>query len=382
MNFRQNKSDVVRQAAEGRWLQIFATLAPDLKDAIAKCPEHVPCPVNGGTDGFRLDKNADKTGGGYSNAEGPKFGFDLLMWVLNEDFQTILNDVADFLGLNGTWKQQQVTGKAAVRSMNFHEEQVVDEKTLERRRFALRNAWSRAFPINTPQAQLARKYLNSRGLNVSKLNLEQLGKTMRFHPSLALWHKDKCLGRFPAIVSLVKYHDGKPACLHRTYLDSNGQKLKMNVDDNPVSTKKLMARCENRPLTGGAIQLGTPRSSVLHVTEGIETALSIMQVKQDAVWSCVSSTILAKFEPPPGIKHVIIWADKDRTIVLPSGKTKTAGIDAAMELVEHLDKKGVNAAIMLPMDAIPDQAKSVDWNDVLVKHGEANIPPHNIYLNL
>lgn len=384
MNFPQNKSDVVRQAARGRWLEILSAIAPDLKDAVKACPNHVLDPVHGGknADGFRLFKDANLTGGGISNIGGAKpDGFTLLMWVLNIDFKTALNDVADYLGINDQWKKQSVTPKTAVRSEDYQEYQCVDEQTLEKRRYALRTAWKQAFPINAPQALLARKYLASRGLDVSKLNLEQLSKTMRLHPSLALWHKDRCLGRFPAIVTLVSYSDGKAACIHRTYLDHKGQKLKMIVDGESISTKKLMARCENRSLTGGAIRLGTPNSDEIDVSEGIETALSVMQAKQKAVWPCVSSTILAKFEPPQGVKRVVIWADKDRPKVSPNGTTKTAGIDAANELVDRLEKKGIKATIKLPDDAIPNDAKSVDWNDVLVKHGETPFSTNQIYPN-
>ncbi|WP_440588624.1 hypothetical protein, partial [Enterococcus faecium] len=56
-----NKSDAVREAARGRWFEIFRTLAPELNDAIQKCPNHVLDPVHGGKngDGFRLFKDAD-----------------------------------------------------------------------------------------------------------------------------------------------------------------------------------------------------------------------------------------------------------------------------------------------------------------------------------
>lgn len=44
----------VKAAAEGRWDAIFSVLAPKLAPAQERAGRHVPCPVHGGTDGFRL----------------------------------------------------------------------------------------------------------------------------------------------------------------------------------------------------------------------------------------------------------------------------------------------------------------------------------------
>ncbi|MEZ9922319.1 toprim domain-containing protein, partial [Vibrio breoganii] len=112
----------------------------------------------------------------------------------------------------------------------------------------------------------------------------------------------------------------------------------------------------------------------LHITEGIETALSVMQAKQEPVWPCVSSTLLAKFNPPKEIKHIFIWADKDR-----KKNGKCAGLDAAKELLERMAVIGVECTIMYPQDELANR-NSVDWNDILVNHGENGFPPHHLYL--
>ena len=48
------------------------------------------------------------------------------------------------------------------------------------------------------------------------------------------------------------------------------------------------------------------------MAEGIETALAVRQMTDEPVWSMVSSTLMAKFEPPPTIEKVVIFADNDR----------------------------------------------------------------------
>jgi hypothetical protein len=372
MSFRINKSDAVRQAATGRWLEILPALCSDLEDAVKNVGNHVPCPVQGGTDGFRLFADAKKTGGGISNLHGSfPNGFDLLMWVLGCDFKTALNDVADYLGMND-WKNQDTTvaPKAAVRSDDYHSVSTLDEQTIQKRKAANNRTWKQSYPLTAPNAQLARIYLASRGLDLSRLNLAGLSKTMRFHPGLDLWHKKQKVGRYPAIVSLFTYDDGTAACLHKTYLDHNGNKLKIDVGGDEVDPKKFTARCGERRLSGGAIRLGKP-SEELHVAEGIETALSVMQSKRVPVWPCANSTLLGLLNPPKGVKRIYDWADKDR-----KKNNKIAGTDAAWELTERMAERGIEVIVLFPDDPIPDNSKSVDWNDVLVKHGESGFPTY------
>lgn len=100
--------DAVRSAAEGNWLAIFARLAPELKSAIVRVGRHVPCPINGGTDGFRLMKDADETGAGFHNDPRIHFissGFEMLMWLRSWDFSTTVNEVGNTLGLKPKPKQ-------------------------------------------------------------------------------------------------------------------------------------------------------------------------------------------------------------------------------------------------------------------------------------
>jgi len=90
----------VRSAAGGNWLGILERLAPELSPAIARVGRHVPCPVRGGRDGFRLFKDAHETGGGVSNQEGTFHdGFALLMWIRGWSFTECVKEVAEELGV-------------------------------------------------------------------------------------------------------------------------------------------------------------------------------------------------------------------------------------------------------------------------------------------
>ena len=57
----------VKDDARGRWERVLPDLAPALKDAVERRGKHVPCPVHGGRDGFRVFPDVDETGGGVCN---------------------------------------------------------------------------------------------------------------------------------------------------------------------------------------------------------------------------------------------------------------------------------------------------------------------------
>ena len=84
--------------AAGRWESIVASLAPQLVQAVERAPHHVPCPVHGGTDGFRLFRDFDETGGGVCNTCGIHHdGYTLLMWANGWDFLTTHHAIHDML---------------------------------------------------------------------------------------------------------------------------------------------------------------------------------------------------------------------------------------------------------------------------------------------
>jgi len=60
----------VKEDARGRWERVLLALAPPLKAALERTGKHVPCPVHGGRDGFRLFRDVADTGGGICNTCG------------------------------------------------------------------------------------------------------------------------------------------------------------------------------------------------------------------------------------------------------------------------------------------------------------------------
>jgi putative DNA primase/helicase len=102
-------------------------------------------------------------------------------------------------------------------------------------------------------------------------------------------------------------------------------------------------------LPGAALHLA-PLSRTLGIAEGIETALAASELFDMPVWSCLSDSGLASFEPPEGVHEIVIFSDNDQNY---------AGQKAATTAAHRLSIKGFHVDVRVP----PSQGD--DWLDVL-----------------
>jgi putative DNA primase/helicase len=231
----------VREIAAGRWLDLLGALAPGLESALDRVGRHVPCPVHGGSDGFRLFRNADQTGGGVCNTCGTfPDGFALLMWVNRWSFPEALRSVAHALDLAA----EPVPEPRAVPSHRRRPERD-RESVIE----AINRVWQQSLDPTDRRAAPLRTYLSRRGLSGSRLD----GEVVRFHPALCYWQRNdrdeaELFRRFPAMLALVTGADGMLMTVHRTYLTADGRKA-------PVPEPKKLMGYADRRLVGGAIRL-------------------------------------------------------------------------------------------------------------------------------
>lgn len=345
--------DEVRPLAEGRWEQILSALAPQLQPALERAGRHVPCPVHGGKDGYRVFKDVEYTGGSICNTCGSfSDGFATVMWANGWDFATTLKEVAACVGVGNYYrsitprsapapvaKQPDDADGAAIRSLN--------------------RVWLESVPMLDRDAEPARLYLARRGIGIIAPT------SMRFHPSLPYYDGEKKVGNFPAIICMLSDAEGKPVTIHRVYLTADGRKAPVE------SPKKLMRYPENRKVLGGAIQLTPVASGVLAIAEGLETALAVIEGTGLPVWCAVNATLLANFVPPDGVRQVLVFADKD----LPTKQhPKGHGQEAARQLVQRLWKMGIKASAIVPAGEIQSGQKSLDWLDILVRDGKDGFP--------
>jgi hypothetical protein len=338
----------VREQVAGHWLGVLERLAPELDRALSRPGHHGPCPVHGGRDGFRLFRDAEETGGGICATCGAfADGFALLMWLKGWSFPEALQAVAGELGVTG--HDARRPGNATVTA--WVAPSAPDPALLAGH---IERVWAQALPPLDPRAGPLQAYLDRRGLDPEILD----PGAVRFHPALAYWQDGQRLGTYPAMLARVSAADGSLVTLHRTYLTEAGDKA-------PVpAPKKLMACPAGRRLGGGAIRL-LASGPVLGLAEGIETALAAHLATGMPVWSALSAALLARFEPPAGVRRVVIWADRDR-----SG----TGQAAAGRLREWLLSQGLPVVTHLPAGPLPATARGWDWADEWLARGAARFP--------
>lgn len=302
----------VRTAAAGRWRSILTTLGMDERSLSGK---HGPCPLCGGRDRFRFD---DKDGRGtyFCSGCGAGDGVKLAMGITGLLFKDAAREIERLAGVvqpNGTRP----------------------ERTDEDKLAALRRVWRESKPIQ--RGDDAERYLLGRGLR-----LHDLPEAVRVHSGLRYQDGDH-QGVYPAMLATVTAPDGRAVSLHRTYLQ-DGRKA-------PVLTpKKLM---QGLPLAGAAIRL-TAVSEVLGIAEGIETALAAFELFEVPVWSCVSAQGVESFEPPEGVREVIVFADHDENF---------AGQAAAYRAAHRLRLRGFEVEVCVPHEP-------GDWLDFYSKNFE------------
>lgn len=297
----------VRTAAQGRWRGILHSLGMDERSLSGK---HGPCPLCGGRDRFRFD-DRDGRGSYFCSGCGAGDGVKLAMAITGQTFK----DTA-----------QQIERLAGVVQPTAAKPDRTDGDKLA----ALRKVFKESKPIQRGDEACA--YLAGRGLR-----LHDLPEAVRVHTGLRYRDGD-VVGTYAAMLATVTSPDGRAVSLHRTYLQE--------ARKAPVATpKKLM---QGLPLPGAAIRL-TAVSEVLGIAEGIETALAASELFEVPVWSCVSAQGIESFEPPEGVRELIVFADNDPNF---------AGQKAAFAVAHRLKLKGFGVEVIVP----PEHG---DWLDVL-----------------
>lgn len=420
----------VLEAARGRWPQLITQLAPrsELEEAIARSGrKHTDCPVHGASSKkpFRVFNDFADTGGVVCSSCGPKRnGIDTIAWLTGWDAVEVRNKLADELGLSKDPSKRKAKAQPQSQSKPGAEEPpppsdedlgahiaAADEEEAQissserpqqpaarparparstrakkapaaqptpqqaatptpddvqidaKKKAEIKRVWDESLPLDDKKAAPARAYLESRQLPLTMLSKLQ---DVRFHPKLTYFDEDEKgnlrKSYHPAIVLAVRRPSGGIATLHRIYLDKKGHKADVECP------KKLMAAFSNVPLSGSAIRLAPQDGRTLGIAEGPETALAVTLATGMPVWAVVSAPLMKSFQPPDGVKRIIIWADKDRSC---------AGEDAAETMAEALREQGYTVRITYPRRAIPRDAKGIDWLDVLTMDGAEAFPYRN-----
>lgn len=175
-------------------------------------------------------------------------------------------------------------------------------------------------------------YLNSRQCPLAGIPNTDV---FRFHsacPFGTLW--------VPTILALITDAiTGEPTGIHRTAIKDDGSGKRFGPD-----SKRMLGVARS-----GAVRLHAA-SEHLGIAEGIETALSAMQVFKTPVWATLSSGGIASFPILPRIKLLTVFADHDQP-----------GMTAAATCCRRYNAAGIDAEIRHPTQP------GTDWNDYLTR---------------
>jgi putative DNA primase/helicase len=297
----------VADLAHGRWRNILLALDFDRAFLTGK---HGPCPICAGKDRFRFD---DKGGDGtwFCNHCGAGKGVELVKLVK---------------GLGFVEAAKLIEGVIGAADVDVRPDEPDDEQTAKSIRTLGHR--SKLVEIGDP-VQL---YLSGR------LGTVAIPSCIRTVASCV--YKDKGvevpLSYHPAMIASVRGPDGRASALHRTYLTADGQKAQV------PSVRKVLGRIPD----GAAVRLAEP-AETMGIAEGIETALSATILFDVPTWAALNEGRLRVWQPPEGVRKVIIFADNDMNC---------KGQRAAWDLAERL-RKTMEAYVEMPA------VIGTDWND-------------------
>jgi putative DNA primase/helicase len=171
--------------------------------------------------------------------------------------------------------------------------------------------------------------------SVVETYLRHRGITLPVPPSLRCgWRRHLDRYNMPAMVAAVQRPDGKIVAVQTTLLTLTGKKA--TVARPRITTGALGA---------GAVRLAKA-TDVLGLAEGIETALSAMQLTNVPTWACLGAGRMHRVRVPDTVRELHIFGDDD-----------DAG-HAAVERTAH-ENRHLRRVIRFP----PDGCK--DLNDLL-----------------
>jgi len=301
------------------WPAVLAQLG--IEDRFLRLKKAGPCPACAGRDRYVFD-NRRGHGDFFCRGCGAGDGFELLQRVHGWRFSEALHRVAEAAGLLGKQSRALPVANSPVSAPR------VPASPTRRVREILRGDCE---PCDVADA---RAYLESRRL----WPLPQ-GCTLRAHAAAEFWNERQRTGRFPALVAVVRDVAGEAVTLHLTYL-AGGEKL------SGGAPRKLLSPLTERQ--GCAARLTPLVGELLGVAEGLETALAARKLHRVPTWAALNAGLLAKFEPPPQVRRLIVFADRD-----------APGLEAADRLIERL-RGHVRVELRVPA------APAKDWADVLM----------------
>lgn len=223
------------------------------------------------------------------------------------------------------------------------EKSAVEDKQLrETKRRRAVSLWMGSKPIaGTP----AEAYLRGRGIDLSVLG--KWPGSLRFHAEV--WNREQSL-KIPAMVSAMFTPDGAHVATHRTYLQYC-QRRGWTKLDSP-NAKMVLGACGGsfiplRKGVSGKSMSDMPEGEAVHITEGIEDALTVAMAKPDCrIVAGYSLPNIGGIVFPPSTGSLVLLCDRDA-----SGST---AVDALERVIAKQQARGVQVRFVMPPAGVKD----------------------------
>jgi hypothetical protein len=185
--------------------------------------------------------------------------------------------------------------------------------------------------------------------------LRRRGFTRPIPPSLRfarLKHPQTDKRRHPVMIAAMQV-DGAVTGVHRTYLTEEGDKAGIADDSGRPADKLMLGTAE-----GTAVRL-SPSSTHLVIAEGIESALSALEMGPDwTVWAALSAGNLPRLAIPLEVRRLVIFADGEERFDPSRQRIRRLGLAKAQEAMTSLKGMGVEPSIVF-------FGHDIDLNDIL-----------------
>ncbi len=319
-------SDVHVALGDAGWFAVLEKLGVPAECLVNR---HGPCPICGGKDRFRFDGRGRGTW--ICTHCGAGDGFKLAQLFHRWSFSEARRRVIDAAGLAGSAPADAPSPGQPSRPR--------EHTAIARPTGRVAHLLRTSAPIDAVPDVV--DYLAGRLLWPLPA-----GTTLRAHAGAEYFEpgddgRPVCIGRFPALIAPVHDVAGELVTAHVTYL-ADGRKLEGRAP------RKLLGKLTGR--RGCAVRITPASAEVIGIAEGLESAVAASRLHDGmTVWSALNATLLAKFEPPPGVWRVIVFADRD-----------VAGLEAALALHEQLDGRA-------SVETRTPPAPANDWADVLAE---------------
>ncbi|HZY66961.1 MAG TPA: toprim domain-containing protein [Devosia sp.] len=309
----------LRERARGHWKHLLSAVGGI--DSRWLDGKHHPCPLCGGKDRWRFD-NLKGDGTSICSQCGARNGIQLLLNVLGVDFAEAARRIEAEIGTDGAPGDDSETMEA-------------DQAAKHREAVAFWRSGQRLVA----------------GDPVDRYLLSRVGhypgdtRAIRCIQSTAFSGKT-----MPAMITAFVDVAGELAGIQRTFLTPDGEKYP-GLESARWNTGNLPA--------GGAVRLVRPKptDTAIGIAEGVETALSAIEMHGLPVWAALTANRLEAWVPPEGFQDVVVFGDADENYT---------GQAAAYALANRLEvQKKLRVQVEIPREL------GTDWNDVLQQRNAA-----------